>query len=234
MTRVFLLLLCSTASSFFHRSIRPTRPPSTSSIGSTANNNDDLSITNINNDVNRQAVKFVRRSALLLTSTAVASQAIRTTAKEIDSMIDLGKRVKSKDAQMLPRGVIQAPDVYYPVFFSGLWKISSIATGFDTPLGEALFGGKAAIRAVQRDMNESLVYRSKFDTLPDGRVIADRVYNVKSIAVASMGEESIIDEAQPDTDVARRLHLGVAPTKDAGNLFDIDLIAVRYNQTVTP
>ena len=125
-------------------------------------------------------------------------------------------------------GIIQAPDVYYPSYMSGLWNTTSAGTGFTAPLGEALFGGPSSIRAAQRDMNETLVYPSQFSPLSDGsgRVIADRLFNVKSIAVASMGEGAVIDESQPDTNPARRLHLGLAPSKDVGNLFDIDLIAV--------
>ena len=234
MTKEFLILFafylfcCNTCVSF-HHPVHLVRSPFTSltPIRSTAHSGDDLPVVSIDNEYRRELASAVKW-ATLLTTTAVASHALRAAAKETDATINLGQRVKSQDAQMLPRGAVQAPDVFYPSFFNGEWNTTSIGTGYYAPLGDALFGGKGAIRAVQRDMNETLVYRSKFLALPDGRIIADRVFNVKSIAVASMGEESIIDDAQPDADVARRLHLGLAPSQDMGNLFDIDLIAVRY------
>jgi hypothetical protein len=40
-------------------------------------------------------------------------------------------------------------------------------------------------------------------------IISDRLYNVEQIALASMGKESIVDDYQKDTDLARRLSLGV-------------------------
>ena len=197
---------------------------------------DDVeSITsNVRKDV-VSGISIVSQIALLLTtgaaSVSYATNNVGNKPPMIDPTmmpIDWNKRLRSGNAQMLPRGVIQAPDVYYPTYMSGLWNTTSTGTGFTAPLGEKLFGGPSAIRAAERDMNDTLIYPSQFSSLTDGsgRVIADRLFNVKSIAVASMGEGAVFDESQPDSNPARRLHLGLAPSKDVGNLFDIDLIAV--------
>ena len=175
------------------------------------------------------AFRAVASATLALATSAQAAHAKPTGTAASPDTIDLVKRVTSNDAAMgVPRGVIQAPDVYYPAYFLGTWNTSSISTGFLAPLGEGdnLFGGKRAVAAAEQDMKAPLVYRSSFSALDDGRVVADRVRNVQSIALASMGPESVVDFTQPDSNVARRLHMGVAPARDVGNIFDIDLIAV--------
>jgi hypothetical protein len=78
----------------------------------------------------------------------------------------------------------------------------------DAPLGEEVFGGKPVLTAAQKDLESKLAYPVLFKTLtPDqisavastgisGTVISDRLYNVEQIALASMGPNSIIDDAQ--------------------------------------
>lgn len=204
---------------------------------------DDSTVESVTNSVRRDVVGgigLISQLALLLTTSAAsvsyATNTVGGNKPKIDETMpkDWNKRLRSGNAQMLPRGILQAPDVYYPSYMAGLWNTTSAGTGFTAPLGEKLFGGASAVRAAERDMNNTLIYPSLFSLLPDddsGRVIADRLFNVKSIAVASMGEGAVFDESQPDSNPARRLHLGIAPSKnvgnkDVGNLFDIDLIAV--------
>ncbi len=42
-------------------------------------------------------------------------------------------------------------------------------------------------------------------------VIADRLYNVEQIAQATMGVNSIVDDAQDSSDLARNLKLIISP-----------------------
>lgn len=92
--------------------------------------------------------------------------------------------------------------------FEGRWEASSIFDAVDAPLGEEVFGGKPVLTAAQKDLQSKLAYPVLFKTLtPDqitavastgisGSVISDRLYNVEQIALASMGPNSIIDDAQ--------------------------------------
>ena len=78
----------------------------------------------------------------------------------------------------------------------------------DAPLGEEVFGGKPVLQAAQKDLQSKLSYPVLFKCLmPDqvaamastgitNKVISDRLYNVEQIALASMGPNSIIDDAQ--------------------------------------
>ena len=153
-------------------------------------------VESITNSVRRDVVggiSFVSQIALLLTTGAASvSYATNTVGGGNKPMLeetmpkDWNKRLRSGNAQMLPRNVLQAPDVYYPSYMAGQWNTTSAGTGFTAPLGEKSFGGASAVRAAERDMNNTLIYPSLFSLLPDdsGRVIADRLFNVKSIAVA--------------------------------------------------
>ena len=78
----------------------------------------------------------------------------------------------------------------------------------DAPLGEEVFGGKPVLQAAQKDLQSKLSYPVLFKNLNpeqaaavastgiNNKVISDRLYNVEQIALASMGPNSIIDDAQ--------------------------------------
>lgn len=95
-----------------------------------------------------------------------------------------------------------------PCRFAGRWEASSVFDVVDAPLGDEVFGGKPVLTAAQKDLESKLSYPVLFKTLsPDqilsvanigisGTVISDRLYNVEQIALASMGPDSIIDDAQ--------------------------------------
>lgn len=92
--------------------------------------------------------------------------------------------------------------------FAGRWEALSVFDVVDAPLGDEVFGGKPVLTAAQKDLESKLSYPVLFRTLsPDqilsvasiginGSVISDRLYNVEQIALASMGPNSIIDDAQ--------------------------------------
>ena len=119
----------------------------------------------------------------------------------------------------------EARDVYYPPWFEGTFTANSKCVCVWAPLGIEAFGGQGSWKAGQTDLNTSLVYDTKFvsDTSVTGNIIADRLFNVQSIARASMGPECVIPQRQPDEDLARRLHLVLSPSVGL-DIYDIDLI----------
>ena len=92
--------------------------------------------------------------------------------------------------------------------FEGRWEACSVFDAVEAPLGEEVFGGKPVLTAAEKDLQSKLSYPVLFKTLmPDqipavvsagisNSVISDRLYNVEQIALASMGPNSIIDDAQ--------------------------------------
>ena len=92
--------------------------------------------------------------------------------------------------------------------FEGRWEACSVFDAVEAPLGEEVFGGKPVLTAAEKDLQSKLSYPVLFKTLmPDqipavvsagisNSVISDRLYNVEQIALASMGPNSIVDDAQ--------------------------------------
>ena len=129
---------------------------------------------------------------------------------------------------------ILSNDVYYPLFYNGLWKSSSRFTELYTPLGVDMFGGDKAYEIAKNDLGSILVYNSKFKRIDNNNnnnnnniindlIISDRLYNLKSIAKSSMGEKSIVDETQRSNDLANNMNLIISPLQSNGNFFDINL-----------
>ena len=67
-------------------------------------------------------------------------------------------------------------------WFSGTWKTSSKTIDIQAPCGVGLFGGNATYQAAKSDVGNILRYESRFINDGSGLVIADREYNVRSIA----------------------------------------------------
>lgn len=146
-----------------------------------------------------------------------------TAATDSMKKMDLSRRIKEIDSVSYEPG-LEARDVFYPDWFSGLWQANSTGLGVWAPLGLEAFGGQTSYNAALKDVNTSLVYACRFgpDSLGGG-VVADRLFNVESIARASMGADCVIPEnKQPDSDLARRLHLVLSP-KVGYDIYDIDL-----------
>ena len=78
-------------------------------------------------------------------------------------------------------------------WFAGTWKVVSECTDVQAPCGIALFGGNRTYEAAlaDRGASKALSYESRF--LAGDAVIADREFNVKSIAKVAMGENSVVD-----------------------------------------
>lgn len=133
------------------------------------------------------------------------------------------KRLSDKplDAKSYKPGILST-DVYYPSWFDGLYKTNSRFTKVYDPLGEEPFGGSSALIAAKDDVGSLLVYNSKFKR-NNNFIISDRLYNLKSIAIASMGDKSIIDDHQNSKDLANSINLIVSPIQSNGAFFDINL-----------
>lgn len=96
---------------------------------------------------------------------------------------------------------MEASDVYYPDYFTGVWQVKSYATSIQAPCGIVLFGGNATYTKAMEEINAPpLMYKARFiqtttttTTTNDGSSIADREYNVKEIANAAMGYNSVLE-----------------------------------------
>jgi hypothetical protein len=91
---------------------------------------------------------------------------------------------------------MESPDVFYPSWFAGTWNADSVCTQVETPCGIALFGGNRTLLKAQKEIGTPLRYESRFITATTADqpvVIADREFNVKSIAKAAMGANSVVD-----------------------------------------
>ena len=88
---------------------------------------------------------------------------------------------------------MEGSDVFYPDWFAGTWKVKSQTTDVQAPCGVTLFGGNSTYDRARNEIGTFLDYESRF--IPDGtgRFVADREFNVKSIAKVAMGPNSVVD-----------------------------------------
>ena len=95
------------------------------------------------------------------------------------------------------------------------------------PCGIALFGGNATYNRALKDVGNVLVYESRF--IMDGsgsRVIADREYNVRSIAKVAMGENSVVNVAMA---TPNKFSCLLAPM-GSPSMLKVDLIVLNRRQ----
>ena len=190
-----------------------------------------------------RSIRTQKRTAVVawLTSTLFPAVALSATlpisqaplSRKANKDINLAQRVLETDSIAYEPGIKES-DIFYPSWFSGIWVSNSTCTGIASPLGLAAFGGQRAYRAALNDVNQSLIYDVFFtpSQIEEGRIIADRLKNVESIARASIGFNSVVESKQPDTDFARRLHVVLSPP--GGDIIDIDLIPTdRSSQETT-
>ncbi len=116
----------------------------------------------------------------------------------------LDSRVTENLMSAPPYGM-EGPDIYYPSWFAGTWKVASTTTDVQAPVGAALFGGNRTFASAQREIGTTLQYESRFVTTTASSattttrdnntaiIVADREYNVRSIAQAAMGSNSVLD-----------------------------------------
>ena len=126
---------------------------------------------------------------------------------------------------------IETPDVYYPPWFAGLWSAVSVCTDVQAPCGPTLFGGESALTVAKGEVGPdgALRYRSRFvrgggEVRPV--VVADREYNVRDIARAAMGPNSVLDVTVTSPN---KLSCLLSPA-GAGRMMSVDLITLARRQ----
>lgn len=148
------------------------------------------------------------------------------------------------DSTQLPAGLLQArvtenllveppyglevPDIFYPQWFQGTWKVASTTRSVQAPAGITLFGGNRTYSTAQDQVGTTLHYESRFLMYPNNQIIiADREFNVRSIARAAMGPSSVMD--LPGVVTPNKLTATLLPT-GATSVYTVDLITLRRRQ----
>ena len=128
---------------------------------------------------------------------AAAAWPLATAALPSDNagaLTTLRRRVGQKTLAQGSYG-LDAPDVYYPDFFEGTWRVTSKAIEVSAPCGAPLFGGNASLAAARAELEAApVVYEARWIRDGRGRLIADRPYNIGSIAAATMGGRDVLQQ----------------------------------------
>lgn len=120
---------------------------------------------------------------------------------------------------------LEGSDIFYPSWFSGTWKVASVGTEVQAPCGVTLFGGNSTYQAALKDVGSTLSYESRFIST-SRTVTADREYNVRSIAKAAMGENSVFDISLASPN---KFSCVLAPS-GSPSLLKVDLITLLRRQ----
>lgn len=162
----------------------------------------------------------------LTTATVLTTTTTTTTNTNAITTDMLASRVND-NTQTPPSYGLEGADVYYPSWFEGKWKIQSSCTSIEAPCGIALFGGNRTWENAQLELKDPpLVYEARFLRLTENQMVADREFNVRSIAQAVMGPQSVLDIplATPN-----KLTCILVPT-GAPSPFQVDLITLLRKQ----
>ncbi|KAL1498564.1 hypothetical protein AB1Y20_013883 [Prymnesium parvum] len=128
---------------------------------------------------------------------------------------------------------VQAPDVYYPEWALGRWKVTSTLSSVRAPLGTALFAprrnGTAALLQAREEIGKPLRYEARWRRDAEGRVVVDRRFCVESISRAAMGEGAV-QEAEEDG--PNHLIMYLTPSGAGGALYraDLNVVARRVDE----
>lgn len=98
----------------------------------------------------------------------------------------------------------------------------------EAPCGIPLFGGNRTYTAAKNEMEQAnaLKYRARFVTSTANAVIADREFNVREIATATMGKNSVLNVAIA---TPNKFCCLLAPA-GSPNLLTVDIIALARRQ----
>jgi hypothetical protein len=131
---------------------------------------------------------------------------------------------------------VKSNDALYPAWFAGDWDCISTTKSVVAPLGMEAFGGDSAWAAGQKDIGQTLKYQTRFVKTNKGGVVADRQFNIQSIASAAVGSDSIMliaagqQQQQQQADLSDRLaaeiRVSMAPNQIAGEIFDVTLTTI--------
>ena len=150
---------------------------------------------------------------------------------------------------------MEGPDIYYPEYvklsilsytilrsasiswnvelllsyfrwLGGSWKVTSVTTDVQAPCGTMLFGGNATFANARKEIGTSLDYESRFISDGNGHTVADREFNVKSIAKVAMGANSVVDIS---LSTPNKFSCLLSPT-GSPSLLTVDLIVLNRRQ----
>jgi hypothetical protein len=129
--------------------------------------------------------------------------------------------------------------------------VTSTTANVSAPCGVALFGGNATYQRAQNEVGTSLTYRARFvpsskssssSSSSGTRMVADREYNVLSIAQAAMGPNSMVnvEKASPNEFACTLLSGGGGGgggnsnsnnnNNNINNLFRVNMLTVQRKQ----
>ncbi|WP_287129791.1 DUF6816 family protein [Candidatus Cyanaurora vandensis] len=118
----------------------------------------------------------------------------------------LAQRVAQFPDYRQPAYSLTSPDLFYPDWFEGRWRLTSVLEAVEAPLGVEYTNPTNFARS-QTERGEPVVYYVRFYRDDQGRVIADRVFNTISAIQASQGAKSVIEVLlaadQPDRQTIR-------------------------------
>jgi hypothetical protein len=121
---------------------------------------------------------------------------------------------------------LEGPDVFYPNWFGGTWDVESTTSDVQSPCGPILFGGNATYVKAREEIGKSLQYQSRFISDGYDHIIADREFNVKSIAKVAMGANSVVDVS---TATPNKFSCILSPT-GSPSMLTVDLIVLNRRQ----
>lgn len=126
-----------------------------------------------------------------------------------------------------PPYAMEGSDVFYPEWFAGTWNVKSLTTDVQAPCGVMLFGGNATYDRARKEIGTFLNYESRFISDGSGRtVVADREFNVKSIAKVAMGANSVVDVS---TATPNKFSCLLSPM-GSPSMLTVDLIVLNRRQ----
>jgi len=82
-------------------------------------------------------------------------------------------------------------DLFYPEEFLGSWQVVSTLVDVDVPMGAEMLSNPKLEQRAKSELNRPLAYEQRFMRGPNGKVIADRSYNVTSITKATVGADLV-------------------------------------------
>lgn len=166
------------------------------------------------------------RRAFLTSAVLVGRSSIANAADLLLEPGLLDARVSENLLNPPPYGM-EANDISYPSWLAGVWTVESTTQDVLAPCGVTLFGGNATYQNARKDIGTALRYESRF--VQQGTVVvADRAFNVQSIAKAAIGPNSVVDipRATPN-----QLSCILAPP-GAPSLLQADLLTLNRRQEV--
>lgn len=95
---------------------------------------------------------------------------------------------------------LETADLYYPDWFLGRWQVVATLESFEAPQGQ--YTDQASIERSIKEQGRSVRYEVRFYKNEQGKIIADRAFNAKSITEAYLGSKTVravlFDPQHPD------------------------------------